>query len=347
MKHLNGATVAVIGVGGMGLRHIKACRLVGANVVALCDVRDDALAAGLKEAPGASTYRSVSQCIASVVNRVDLVSVVTNAPSRAKILLELAEGGACRVLTEKPFTTNVGDAYSVVDAYEKTGVPLTVNTYRHFSDNHRRLREMLRSGKLGKPRYVAVHSASTGLGNMGSVFFDAMNFFMESRPVEVTGQIDRTGTPSVRGPQFRDPGGFGMVRYENGARGFIDTSEDTGVPYTFHIVTTYGRIYIDELFNRWQVSVRSEADQTARQLTYYLAPLVDVPFELTHGFDPVEMTSFAVSAVLEDQPEAANARAALTVMEMIMAMHVSDQAGRVPVALPLDRRHHALDVPFA
>ena len=149
MKHLNGATVAVIGVGGMGLRHIKACRLVGANVVALCDVHDDALAAGLKEAPGASTYRSVSQCIASVVNRVDLVSVVTNAPSRAKILLELAEGGARRVLTEKPFTTNVGDAYSVVDAYEKTGVPLTVNTYRHFSDNHRRLREMLRSGKLG------------------------------------------------------------------------------------------------------------------------------------------------------------------------------------------------------
>ena len=112
-------------------------------------------------------------------------------------------------------------------------------------------------------------------------------------------------------------------------------------------MTTYGRIYIDELFNRWQVSVRSEADQTERPLTYYLAPLVDVPFELTHGFDPVEMTSFAMRAALEDRPAAANARAALTVMEMIMAMHVSDQAGRVPVALPLDRRHHALDIPFA
>jgi len=30
-----------------------------------------------------------------------------------------------------------------------------------------------------------------------------------------------------------------------------------------------------------------------------------------------------------------------------MAVHVSDAAGRVPVRLPLERRHHALDIPFA
>lgn len=347
MRQLKDATVGIIGVGSMGVRHVRACRQLGARVVALCDQRQEALSACRQEAPQAKAYQSAHDFVSEVAGRVDLVSVVTNTPSRSKIMLDLVQAGARRVLTEKPFTTNLGDAYSVVDAYEKAGIPLTVNTYRHFSDNHRRLRDLIRSGKLGHPRHVAIHSASTGLGNMGSVFFDLMNFYLESRPVEVTGQIDKTGTPSVRGPQFRDPGGFGMVRYENGARGFIDTSEDTGVPYTVHIVTTYGRIYIDELFNRWQVSARSEADQTARPLTYYLAPLVDVPFESTHGFDPVEMTGCAVRAVLEDRPEAANSRAALTVMEMIMALHVSDQAGRVPVALPLDQRHHAVDIPFA
>ena len=347
MKSLKDATVGVIGLGGMGVRHVRACRQAGARVVALCDQREDALAAGRKEAPQAEAYQSVQDFVSKVADRVDLIAIVTNTPSRAKIMLDLVRAGARRVLTEKPFTTNLDDADAVVAAYEKAGVPLTVNTFRHFSDNHRRLRELIRSGKLGKPRYVAVQSASTGLGNMGSVYFDVMNFYMESRPVEITGQIDKTGTPSVRGPQFRDPGGFGMVRYENGARGFIDTSEDTGVPYTVHIVTTYGRIYIDELFGRWQVSTRSEVDQSARPLTYYLSPLVEVPFELTHGFDPVEMTSFTMRAALEDRPEAANARAALTVMEMIMALHVSDAAGRVPVALPLDRRHRALDIPFA
>jgi len=181
---------------------------------------------------------------------------------------------------------------------------------------------------------------------MGSVFFDLMNFYLDSRPVEVTGAIDRTGTPSVRGPQFRDPGGWAVVRYENGARGFLDSSEDTGVPYTLHLVTTYGRIVIDELFNHWKVSVRSEVDK-ARPLTYYPAPLADVSFELTHGYDPVQMTGVAMAAALNGLPDAANARQAVTVMEMIIAVHVSDAAGRVPVRLPLEGQHHALDIPFA
>jgi len=345
MNRFNDATVAIIGLGGMGIRHAHACRQLGARVVALCDTREEALQAGLREAPGAAMYRSPSE-FASAASHADLVSVVTNTPSRAKILMELLQAGARRVLTEKPLSTNLADAYTVTEAYEQAKAQLTVNTYRQFCDNHIRLRNLLRSGMLGQPRHVAIHSASTGLGNMGSVFFDLMNFYLDSHPAEVTGAIDRTGTPSVRGSQFRDPGGWSVVRYENGARGFLDTSKDTGVPYTFHIVTTYGRIVIDELFNQWKVSVRSNEDR-ARPLTYYLAPLADVPFELTHGYDPVQMTGFAMAAALHDLPEAANASRAVEVMEMIMAVHVSDTAGRVPVRLPLERQHHALDIPFA
>ena len=346
-QSLADATVAIIGVGGMGLRHLKACQRLGARVVALCDARTDALEAGRHAAPEAATYRSASDLLASVAGRVDLVSLVTNTPSRAQLMREALQAGARRVVTEKPLTTNLADAYAVVEAYEQAGVQLTINTFRHFCDNHVRLRQLIRSGRLGAPRSLAIHCASTGLGNMGSVFFDLMNFYLESRPVEITGCIDRTGTPSVRGPQFRDPGGYGMVRYENGARGFLDTSEDTGVPYTMHLVTRYGRVFIDELFNRWSIAARSDEDRAVRPLTYYLAPLKDVPFQLTHGYDPVEMTSFTLKAALEDHPDASNARQALMVMEMIMAMHVSDAAGHRPVGLPLDRQHYAMDLAFA
>lgn len=342
-----GATAAVIGVGGMGIRHLKALRQLGVRVVALCDRKQQALEAGSQEAPGAKAMTSVEDFLSSAAGRADLVCVVTNTPGRAKILLELCRAGARRVVTEKPFTTNLADAYAVTGAYEKAGIPLTVNTFRHFCDNHLRLRELLRSGRLGKLRHVAIQSASTGLGNMGSVFFDVMNFYLEDRPVEVTGAIDRTGTPSVRGTAFRDPGGYGMVRYENGGRGFLDTSEDTGIPYSFHLATTYGRIWIDELFNRWQIQVRNEEDKRSRPLTHYLTPLSDVPFKLTHPYDPVEMTRFTLEAALQNRPQALNAQAALTAMEMIIGMHVSDEGGRIPVPLPLDRRHHLLDIPFA
>lgn len=347
MSALADATVAIVGVGGMGIRHVRACRKIGARVIALCDVRQQALDAAQPEAPEAESYTSVERFVESVAGRADLVSIVTNAPFRARILLDVAAAGARRVLTEKPFTTNVGDAHGVAGAYERAGIPLTVNTFRRFCPNHLRLRDLIRSGEIGRPRYVAIHSASTGLGNMGSVFFDVMNFYVDSAPVEIVGDIDTTGTPSVRGPEYQDPGGYGMVRYENGARGFLDTSEDTGVPYTFHIVTTHGRVFIDELFNRWHIAARTAADQTARPLTAYLTPLHDRSFEQTQGYDPVEMTSFSMAAALEDRPEARNARDAVTVMEMIMAMHVSGRQGRRPVPLPLDPCHHALDVPFA
>lgn len=340
------AAAAIIGYGGMGRRHASALKALGLSLAAVCDTRERALEEARAEYPGVRTFDNVPALIEAMAGKVDIVCVVTNTPGRAAVLRQLLAGGAKRVLTEKPFTTNVADAYSLARAYEEAGVMLTVNTFRHFCDNHLRLRELLRSERLGKLRYVSIQSASTGLGNMGSVFFDVMNFYMESRPVVIIGGVDKTGTPSPRGPQFRDPGGFGMVRYENGARGFIDTSEDTGVPYTFHFVTTYGRIFVDELFSDWRVSLRSKEDQS-RPLTYYLCPLVDDSFELTHGYDPVEMTGFTMRAMMEDRPESRNARAAVTVMEMIVAMHISDAKGCAPVELPLAPEHHRLDIPFA
>jgi predicted dehydrogenase len=347
MSEFEGRTAAVIGLGGMGIRHVKAYARLGIRVVAVCDARATSVDAARADAPDAAAYSTAEELLDREGQKVDMVSVVTNTTSRAGILRDLAASGVKRVLAEKPFTTNLGDAYDLIDRYERAGSRLTINTFRHFCDNHIRLRELLRSGVIGAPRYFAVQCASAGLGNMGSVFFDLMNFYMESAPLEVTGEIDRTGTPSVRGPNFRDPAGFGMVRYANGSRGFIDTSEDTGVPYTFHIVTTYGRVFIDELFNQWQVSGRTAEDKEKRPLTFYLTKLAEVPFQLTHGYDVVEMTGFTIASAMRDRPEASNAREAATVMEMIMAIHVSAAEGRTPQTIPLGSKHGSLDVPFA
>ena len=347
MTDISQSEIVVVGVGGMGTRHVRAAKMLGAKVTALCDANPDKLAAALREAPQAKTYTSIKELIDAGAHKADLVCVVTNTPVRVEILIALAQAASNRVLTEKPFTTNVKDAHTVTEFFADKGISLTVNTFRHFCDNHVRLRQLLRSGNLGQPRHISIQSASTGLGNMGSVFFDIMNFYIDNTPVEIRGTIDKTGTPSPRGSQFKDPGGFGMVRYENGARGFIDTSEDTGIPYSMHIATTFGRIFVDELFGDWKIAARSNGDKKNKPLTNYLTELKKVPFELTHDYDPVEMTSFAIKAILNDHPEVRNARAAVTVMEMIMAMHISDSNGGIPVSLPLDSTHHNLDIPFA
>jgi len=347
VKNLKNAEIAVIGLGGMGSRHIRAVELLGAKIVSLCDVNPKNLQSIGDSIPDAQQFSSVEEFIAAGAHQADLVCLVTNTPYRAGILRQLAKAKAKRVLTEKPFTTNVRDAHEISELYAAADIPLTVNTFRHFCANHLQVRDLIRSEQFGEPRHVAVHSASTGLGNMGSVFFDLMNFFIESPPVMITGSIDQTGTPSPRGPQYRDPAGFGMVMYENGCRGFLDTSEDTGIPYTFHVATTYGRVFIDELFHNWRAEARTISDRTDKPLTYYLTELEEVPLEASHGYDPVEMTSFTIRAALEDTREARNAKAAVTVMEMIMAMHVSDQRGNVPISLPLAEEFYDLDLPFA
>jgi predicted dehydrogenase len=347
VENLENAEIAIIGLGGMGSRHIKAAELLGAKIVSLCDVNPENLQRAAETFPDAQQFASVEKFIAAGAHLADLVCLVTNTPFRADILRQLADAKAKRVLTEKPFTTNVRDAHEISELYAAADIPLTVNTFRHFCANHLKVRDLIRTEQFGEPRNITVHSASTGLGNMGSVFLDLMNFFIQSPPVMVTGSIDQTGTPSPRGPQYRDPAGFGMVLYENGCRGFLDTGEDTGIPYTFHVATTYGRVFIDELFHNWRAEARTRADRKDKPLTYYLTELEDVPLETSHGYDPVEMTSFTMRAALGDLPEARNAAAAATVMEMIMAMHVSHQQGSVPIPLPLAKEFYDLDLPFA
>ena len=193
------ATAAIIGYGGMGSRHARALKALGVSLAAVCDTREQAREEARAEYRSIRTFDNVPEMVEAVAANVDIICVVTNTPERAGILRQLLAAGAKRVLTEKPFTTNVADAHSLARAYEDAGVMLTVNTFRHFCDNHLRLRELLREGSLGELRYLSIQSASAGLGNMGSVFFDVMNFYIESRPVAIMGNIDKTGTPSPRG----------------------------------------------------------------------------------------------------------------------------------------------------
>lgn len=136
MTDLTGAEVAIIGVGGMGVRHVSAAKGIGATVVALCDIDSEKLEKAKAAAPRAKCFHSIEEFLRAGLQEVDLVCVVTNTPERVEILGKLAQAGCLRVLTEKPFTTKVADAHTIARHYEEAQIPLTINTYRNFCDNH-------------------------------------------------------------------------------------------------------------------------------------------------------------------------------------------------------------------
>ena len=59
-------------------------------------------------------------------------------------------------------------------------------------------------------------------------------FFPDSNPLSIVGNIDDTRTINPRGKQFKDSGGYGMINFKN-KKNFFDLSENTGLPYIFHI----------------------------------------------------------------------------------------------------------------
>jgi predicted dehydrogenase len=340
------ARAAIIGFGGMGKRHLAACRMAGVDVVAIADPQATALEQAKAQAPSARLYDSAEQLLTEEVGRVDLVSIVTNGPSHAPLTIQAARAGARNILCEKPMATNLRDAHRMIEACRTRGTRLAINHIRRWSRNHLELKRRLDDGLIGPLRHIYYQSGSTGLGNMGTVFFDTMRFYADSEAAWVLGFIDRTGTPRVRGPQFVDPGGYGLLQFQNGIRGFVDTSEDTGVRYVLHLVGAYGRVVIDELNNTWVVEARPQAERQ-QPLTLYVTPMEVVPFPVLEPWDVVALTSRALANLVSGAPVASDGATGLRALELAMAFHQSDRLGHQRVMVPLTDGAVTLDVPFA
>lgn len=340
------ARAAIIGFGGMGKRHLAAYRRAGIDVVAVADTRAVALEQAKAEVPSVRCYESTERLLTEEAKQIDVVSVVTNSPSHAPITIQGAKAGVKNILCEKPMATTLQDAHRMIEACRMSGTRLAINHVRRWSRNHLELKRRLDEGLIGPLRHIYYQSGSTGLGNMGTVFFDTMRFYAASEAAWVLGFIDRTGTPSVRGPQFVDPGGYGILQFHNGIRGFVDTSEDTGVRYVLHLVGAYGRVVIDELNNTWTIEARPEPERQ-KPLTLYIAPMEPIPFQVVEPWDVVALTSRAFLNLVSGSPVACDGEIGLRALELVMAFHQSDRLSHQRVTLPLTDGAIALNIPFA
>ncbi len=145
--------VGVIGCGKMGQSHFNAYGRMPetVEVAALCDIREEALAAAAQRFPGARTAGDFRELLEP--GDLDLVSVITMPQTHCEIAVAALEAGA-HVLCEKPFAMNVAEADRMLAAAEQGGRMIQVGTnMRHMLESGM-LRELVASGKLGKPTYI-------------------------------------------------------------------------------------------------------------------------------------------------------------------------------------------------
>lgn len=327
----------------MGQRHYRAYAAAPCDVVAICDWRPERVKATVPGFPGEAIYEDYRDMLAAHAD-LDILSVVSNGPTHAEIAIAAMERGIGRVMVEKPVATCLQSAQRVVDCADSSGARLAVNHLRRWSPDYRRLKGMIDDGVIGRLRHVYFSCGSTGLGNFVSHAVDLMRYLFDAEATQVAGWIDRTHTPNPRGPAFVDPGGYGVITFSGGQRGFVDASEDTGVQYVFNLVGEYGRVVVDELNNTWSIRARSPETRDL-PLVRYPAATESIPFEPSEPYDIVTLTGRALMELAGHGPLSCTPIDGLRALEIIIAFHESDAAGHAPVYLPLAGGSRQRDVP--
>lgn len=255
MVSLDRVKVGIIGTGGVAqylhLKQYLECQ--DAQVVALCDLNEDTLAAtrrrwGLEDV---GTFADAKAMLASV--DLDAVSICTPNDSHCDLTLMAIEAGLA-VLCEKPLAMNADQARKMVQAAEAAGVANMTGFSKRFFPAARLAKSLIQRGELGDVYVLKGHyvqgwalepdlplvwrvrrdrAGSGALGDLGSHLFDLGRWwvgeaeevvalthtFITQRPLP---QGQGTGTVDVD-----DHVGF-VVRFGKGAVGTFTLSRVVG-----------------------------------------------------------------------------------------------------------------------
>ena len=334
-------TAVLIGFGGMGKRYYKALGLMRIKTIAICEKN-------LKATSSLKFKKDllITDNYTKLLNtKADLLCIASNTKSRYKILTAFFKKGKIkRFITEKPLSTSYQDCLAIEKIVKKKNLRILVNTHRSYSPNFIMIKEIFKKYKE-KPNTIFINSPSAGLGNMGSTFFDLGFFFLNEKAKSVIGGIDKTGTISPREKQFKDPGGYGVIRFNSNKKLFFNLSENTGLPYEIIIKSENLEIIIDEINNKFTLKHRDKTMQKKPLFFYVFNPKIQ-KLKIKHKFDVAKMTCFTIKKIFEKKFSYENFDKAIKVMGCIFATHISSKENR-SINLPLNKKYHKMKVNFA
>jgi predicted dehydrogenase len=258
-------------VAGLGPRGLDWAREVGSapgcELAACVDVDEAVLrrSASSLGVPPARCFRSLEEA----ARAVDCDAVVVAAPAeRHAELCGAALSRGLAALVEKPFTTSLGDAVSLVRLAEQKGLPLVVGQNYRYMRSFRAVRRLVSEGALGRVGIVNCHyyrvphemAASLAalphsvLWGMGVHHLDALRYVLGEK---VTGVC----ADSFTLPWGSPPPGASlrvMLNLEGGARAFYSaTYESSGHEFFERGQEFYMRLVGERatlhVFQRWLV----------------------------------------------------------------------------------------------
>ena len=148
----NKLVIGVLGVGGIGIAHLKAaaeCENV-AGVIA-CDVDSELLAKREKEVKCLATYTDWKEVIAR--DDVDAVIVATPDQIHREMVVAALEAGK-HILCEKPFALHTEDCRAMIDCAKKTGKKLMIGQVCRLTPSFVLAKQIVDAGEIGELYFV-------------------------------------------------------------------------------------------------------------------------------------------------------------------------------------------------
>lgn len=186
-----GIRVGVVGVGYWGSRHVRVLRATtGVAAVVAVDQRFAQIGDDRRETEhGVAAYADIDDALP----HIDALVIATPPASHAPLALKAIAAGK-HVLIEKPMATSTDSARTIIGAAAAAGVVLMPgHTFEHNAAVHK-LRDLVRSGELGRLFYLDSARLNLGLYQTDvNVIYDLAphdisisNFVLGSLPTTVT-----------------------------------------------------------------------------------------------------------------------------------------------------------------
>ncbi len=240
---MNKVKVGVLGAGRIGRLHITNLvqSVPAAEVVAIADPFLN------EETQAFANNLGIAQCSKDPQDifanpDIDAVFVCTSTEAHAEMIQRAAEAGK-HVFCEKPIHTDLEQIRKAIAATEKAGVKLQVGFVRRFDHNHKKVHDVVASGKLGRPHLVKVcsrdpeHQPMSYIATSGGIFmdmtihdFDMVRYLSGSEVTEVCAYGAALSGEGY--DQYNDVDtAIIMMKFENGALGVIDNSRASHYGY--------------------------------------------------------------------------------------------------------------------
>jgi len=233
--------LAVIGTGRMGSVHVRnLVRYVPeADLVAICDIRLDVAQSVADELGIQHVVEDYHELLADPELDAVLIAASTNAHDY--IMKDAAQAGK-HIFCEKPLALELAKIDESLKVVEKAGVKLQVGFNRRFDKSFQKVKEIVASGKIGRPCIMHITSRDPEVPSMefmrvsGGMFMDMTihDFDMARFQVGEVEEIYAIGGVLIE-PKLNKFGDIDTnivtLKFANGAVGVIDNSRQAVYGY--------------------------------------------------------------------------------------------------------------------